>query len=339
MGKILKFEKVFVEQQIESHPRTQEILSRLKDPPTKSIRKIEDYFGRVKKPYLHKRDSMNLYLGRKEGKLVKKTPDAYGFSSNPHYYFIYNYNCIFECQYCYLQGYFDSPDIVFFVNHEEIADEIERITVEDHPSEKEVWFHAGEYSDSLALSGLTNEWEVYWDVFEKNPRAHLELRTKSVNIRPILELPVLKNVIPTFSLSPSRQSREIDLKTPPLEARLKAISKLVKRGYKIGIHFDPIIYSPKVLEEYFDLVRAMRDVLPPKKLRYLSLGVVRFTKDVYRQAQANYPKSEMHSSEFTTSFDGKVRYPRPIRLKLMNEIKDMLMQQGYNEEKIYLCME
>jgi len=334
----LNFETVFVENQIFDHPRTQRIISQLSDASIKRIRKVEDYFGRVKKPYLQKRSNLNLYLGRKEGQLVKEAPNAYGFSASPHYYFIYNYNCIFECEYCYLQGYFDSPDLVFFVNHEEIADEMSRICVEDHPNQ-EVWFHAGEFSDSLALSGLTQEWPVYWKVFENHPQAKLELRTKSVNIRPIIDLPVLPNVVPTFSLSPEKQSKTIDRKTPPTRARLNAIRKLIKRGYSVGIHFDPIVLTDDVLAGYRELIFQMREVLSPEKLHYLSLGVVRFTKDVYRQMKLNYPESSVLSNEFTTSFDGKVRYPRPIRMKVMNDIKTMLVEAGYQEEKIYLCME
>jgi len=76
-----------------------------------------------------------------------------------------------------------------------------------------------------------------------------------------------------------------------------------------------------------------------RSLAYLSLGVVRFTKDVYREVERNYPDSLIHSTPMNKSFDGKVRYHRPMRMWMMNTIKDLSLKAGIEEKKIYLCME
>jgi spore photoproduct lyase len=39
------------------------------------------------------------------------------------------------------------------------------------------------------------------------------------------------------------------------------------------------------------------------------------------------------------SFDGKVRYHRPMRMWMMNTVKDLAIKHGIKEERIYLCME
>jgi spore photoproduct lyase len=150
--------EVYVENKIKDHPRVQSILGKLRKDPL-YIERYDDLWGRSRKPYLHKRDQLNLFLARKEGQLLKLAPDAYGSAGEPHYYFIHAYNCIYECQYCYLQGYFNSPDIVLFINHEEILQEMQA-TLEKHQGQK-VWFHAGEFSDSLALTHLTGELDLY----------------------------------------------------------------------------------------------------------------------------------------------------------------------------------
>ena len=74
-------------------------------------------------------------------------------------------------------------------------------------------------------------------------------------------------------------------------------------------------------------------------LEYLSLGVVRFTKDVYREMERNYPGSLIHTGPMVKSFDGKVRYHRPMRMWMMNSIKELSVKHGILPEKIYLCME
>ena len=332
------FSRIFLEENIVDHPRAKAILNRFPNIPTKTISKLEDVFGRVKKPYLQKRDNLQLFLGEKKGHLVKQAPEAYGMTGNPHFYFIHSYNCIYECEYCYLQGYFDSPDMVFFLNHEEIGEEIIRLTKESS-KEETPWFHAGEFSDSLALSHITGEIPYYYDLFKELPKARLELRTKSANIKELLTLEPLSNVYISFSLSPKERVKKTDLKTPPLSTRLKAMKELAQKGHLLGVHMDPIIFEEDFDNTYRELITELKETVGFSAIEYLSLGVVRFTNDVYHQVKKNYPKSDLHAEEFVKSFDGKVRYNRPMRLWMMSKIKELLMEAGLEEEKIYLCME
>ena len=327
---------LYVEKDILTLPRTQKIIEKLNLEPI-AIEKFDDYWGRSKKPYLHKRDSLNIYLAHKKGQLLKLAPDAYGKAGEPHYYFIHAYNCIYECQYCYLQGYFNTPDIVLFINHEEIMDEMRNV-LKENPDSK-VWFHAGEFSDSLALTHLTDELELYHKFCEENPRAIIELRTKSVNIRALKSLKPLENLIVSFSLSPQKVAKTIDLKTPSTSARLKVMHELNTLGHKIAAHFDPIVYQESFKADYDHLLTEMHALSLNSKLQYLSLGVVRFTKDVYKEVERNYPESLIHATPMNKSFDNKVRYNYPMRMWMMNTVKDLAIKHEVNEECIYLCME
>lgn len=326
--------KVYLENSIAQHPRALDIISKLKAEPI-LIDRYDEIWGQSKKPYLQKRDKLNLFLARKKGQLIKEAPDAYGQSGEPHFYFIHAYNCIYECQYCYLQGYFNTPDIVLFINHEEIIAEMEKI-LSQNPGKK-VWFHAGEFSDSLALTHITGELEIYHEFCNRNPNAIIELRTKSVNAKALEKLSPLPNLIVSFSLSPEKLAKKIDLKTPSVEARIKTMQQLHQNGFKIAAHFDPMIYTESFEEEYALLLDRMKDL--NSHLVYLSLGVVRFTKDVYREVERNYPDSLIHSTPMIKSFDNKVRYHRPMRMWMMNKVKELALKAGVKQESIYLCME
>lgn len=330
------FENIFIEKEVLESRYTQNIISKLPNTNIIEIDNIYDYWGRSKKPYLQKRDKLNLFVGNKKGSMVKKAPDAYGISGEEHFYFIHSYNCIYECQYCYLQGYFNTPDMVFYVNHQDIIEQMENIIANNDES---VWFHAGEYSDSLALSHITGELDLYHQLFKKHPNHYLELRTKSVNISELKKLEPLENIITSFSLSPNEVAKEIDLKTPPTKTRIKAMSALEKLGHPLGIHFDPIYYFPDFESAYKGLIQDLKSQIDISKVRYFSLGVVRFTKDVYSEFEQNYPNSPLLSSDMKKSFDGKIRYPRPMRMWMMNKIKQLLLDSGVAESKIYLCME
>ncbi len=330
------FSRILIENEVKDLPTTQKILKRFPSLPYQFIDRIDDVFGRVKKPYLQKRQNLQLFLGKKRGQLVKEAPDAYGLAGEPHYYFIHAYNCIYECEYCYLQGYFHSPDIVLFLNHDEIAIEIQN-TLSRH--EGTVWFHAGEFSDSLALTHLTGELPFYFDLFRKFPHAKLELRTKSANTRELLKQTPCPNIVTSFSLSPQERIKKTDLKTPSLKHRLLAMRELQEAGFPLGIHLDPIIHEDNFEESYQSLFAEMDHYLDLTSLEYISMGVVRFTSNVFHQVKKNYPDSELLAAEFSSSFDGKVRYPRPFRQWILGKIRDIALGYDVSPEKVYLCME
>lgn len=335
----MNFQSIFVEETVRELPQTQKILQSFSHLPIHPIDKVEDYFGRVKKPYLHKRDSLNLFIGQKKGQLVKEAPPAYGGQSGKHYYFIHAYNCLYECEYCYLQGYFHSPDLVLFINHEEITQEMKRLTLSAPQGEK-VWFHAGEFSDSLALSHLTGELPHYFSLMQELPQAQLELRTKSNNIRELLKLPALPNVVVSFSLSPEKVAKEFDHRAPSVKLRLQAIAQLAARGFSIGVHFDPIFAAPGVHEEYQVLLEDLLQAMGGQPLAYLSLGVVRFPEDIYRQMKKNYPQSKILAGPLDNeTSDALVRYPPEVRTPLLTKIKEQALALSIPENIIYLCME
>lgn len=332
--------KIFIEKEFIGLAASNHIIESTPHNEVIEIDNYQDYFGKYKKQYLEKRNNLNLFIARKKGQLLKEAPNAYGLNDGPHYYYVHAYNCIYECSYCYLQGYFDSPDLVLFINHDEILLEIESKILEHQKiSNDYIWFHAGEFSDSLALSHITNELPLYFNLFKKYPNARLELRTKSVNIKQLLALSPSENIVTSFSLSPSLSAKEHDLKTPSLKARLSAIKKLYDHGHPIGIHLDPIIYKENIIEEYSVLIDELAKTMNLGDIEYLSVGVVRFTKDVYYQARLNYPDASYFHSELSKGQDGKIKYPRPLRLWILNTIRDLCIKKGMRDSQIYLCME
>lgn len=332
------FKRIFVENDLRNSERVTDILNRYQTVRVTYIDKIEHVFERVRRPYLLKRQDLALFLGAKKGKKIRESPAFYGLATGRHCLVLHAYNCIFECAYCYLQGYFNSPDIVLYLNFEDFAVEIERITRES-PSDQTVWFHAGEYSDSLALSHLSGALPFFFMVFERLPRARLELRTKSTNIKPLLDLDPRPNIVTSFTLAPQPWVTRYERHTAPITARIRAINTLSRRGHRIAIHLDPIIYHEGVERAYGALLKQLLDTISPEQLEYVSLGVVRFTKQVFNQVRKNYPSSDLLAAEFIKENGGKVSYNRPMRLWLLNKIKMLCLDAGVDAEKIYLCME
>ena len=113
----------------------------------------------------------------------------------------------------------------------------------------------------------------------------------------------------------------------------------MEKGFSIAIHLDPIIYSTRLEIEYRELINQLAHSIDIKKIRYVSLGVVRFTKKVHLEVRRNYPDSNLWRGEWSTSFDGKKRYPKFMREPILKTVKKMLMERGVKEKSIYSCME
>lgn len=334
----MRINALYIENAASAYPLTAQIQGRLEAERTERIEDHQDFFSRKKTPYLDKRIERNIFLAVKKGALVRAAPAAYGYNTgDPHYYHIHAYNCIYECEYCYLQGYFSSPDLVFFVNHDEIIQDMARV-LSEHPGRK-AWFHAGEFSDSLALSHITGELPLYWEFFRSNADAFLELRTKSINITELRRLEPLPNVIVSFSLSGEKQAAELDREAPGISQRLNAMRRLKDLGFKLAVHFDPIVYSDSFEEQFAAVTESLNTHIPLNYFEYFSLGVVRFAKDAFKEAKKNYPESGIFARRFIQGEDQKMRYVRPFRLGLLETAQGILKKHGCPEEKIYFCME
>ena len=328
------FKQIFIERDLVDHPMALSILTQFKHQPVRVLEHYDEVWGKFKKPYLQKRDNLSLFIAQKKGQLVKEAPEAYGVSGERHYYFIHAYNCIYECQYCYLQGYFSTPDIVLFINHEDILKEIKT-----HIHQERVWFHAGEFSDSLALSHVTGELATYFNFFKEHPQAFLELRTKSINIKKLKELEPLANVIISFSISPEKIAKRIDLKTPSLALRLKAMKELKDLGFKLAIHLDPIIAMDDFREEYQQLFKDLQLLDLIQCLTYVSVGVVRFTSEVMLEVERNYSDSLLLAQNFMKSSDNKIKYPAPFRKHVLESVYQLGLEAGLRRDQLYFCME
>ncbi len=71
----------------------------------------------------------------------------------------------------------------------------------------------------------------------------------------------------------------------------------------------------------------------------MSLGVVRFSKSVFHHVKTNYPDSPLLAEDFIKGSDGKVRYKRPMRYRILNNLKNICIDFGAQNDKVYLCME
>jgi len=345
----LKFKEILIEESLWGNPlyrnRVKKILEHpiFLQTPFHFIPNYRLVFDALYRPYLlkQKEKTLRLILAQKKGMVVKEAPENYGAVKEegvvaPHFYITNGLNCVYECEYCFLQGHFSNPDLVLFLNYEEMRDQLESKT---RPYGHRAWCHLGEYTDSLALSHLTEEIFFWHETAKQYPKIEWELRTKSANVSSLLSLPPLENFFCTFSLSPESAIKIYDRKTPSLKSRLGAIKKLLHHGHKVGIHFDPVIWSPNWKKEYEELFYSLFNLGPPEKFSYFSLGVVRFTQKDFDKTHQHYPDSSLFAMEFVSCEDGKKKYPYFLRREMLSFLSNCLENLGVNSSQWYVSME
>ena len=241
---------------------------------------IDDYVS-----YFHNlKDKNGIFFANKKGEFLRKTPNNYTPSGSYGYSILNAYNCIYNCSYCFLKGYFRSFNPVIFLNYEDYFSAIKRIVQEDKT--RPLYFYSGTFSDSLALEGFSNFNEKLIDFFKElaDKDVFLELRTKSDNINFLLEMEPCRNVIAAFSLNPQTVIDKYEHLTPSLKKRMEAIELLDNAGYKIGVRIDPVF-----IERLHDYEKLLAEITKINHLHSVEVGFLRFDKNDYKNILKKAP--------------------------------------------------
>lgn len=246
-------------------------------------------------------------------------------------------NCHMECTYCILQDYLkNNPLITLYANIDEILDNVES-KVQSEPA---TFYRmgTGELSDSLALDSITNYSHYLVPFAARHNNLVLELKTKSNQVDNLLHLEHGNRTVISWSLNPQEYIDLEELKTSSLKERFEAARRVANAGYPVGFHLDPLLALEGWKEKYEDLVRQIKDLFEPEEIAWISLGSLRFTKDLKTIAIRRFPKSVIFFGELYPSQDGKIRYFREIREELYEYVKT-LIDATFPDVPNYLCME
>ena len=271
-----------------------------------------------------------LILAEKYHRFVLEAPAGYGIGGQKNYYFSHMLNCLYDCRYCFLQGMYQSAHYVLFVNYEDFQDEI-RQHCRQYPDEA-VYFFSGYDCDSLALEPVTGFAREFLPVFVELPNAWLELRTKSTQIRSLLEQTPWDRCIIAFSLAPDAIAAKVEDKAPALERRLDAISKLQAQGWQLGVRFDPLIYNADYKVQYRQLFEQVFARIDLKNLHSVSLGVFRLPEAYFKKVHKLYPEEKLFAGPLENQ-RGMMSYRSELEQEMMQYCSEQLL--NYIPESLF----
>ena len=333
-------ETIFIEESVSDHPLTLDTIRRFPNTPIQrnitysdAVQMIQknssDVFGVGKR---------KLFLTRFKGSFLKKCPGISPGMVCCNYYVVNLLkNCIYDCSYCFLQDFLhNNPLLVAYVNIEDLMGELDQV-FRTYP-ERNFRVGTGELTDSLALDTVIPYSQQLIPFFNKQKNAVLELKTKSNRVENLLRQDSANNVIVSWSLNPQIVISREEKGTPSLKQRLEAAHLCANKGYKIGIHLDPIIIFQDWEKHYYELINSIFKVLSPAQIEWVSLGSFRYRNSLKKIIKERHKNNQLFTGEHVVSKDGKHRYLRPLRNQAYEKIRNFLKKIS-TDLNVYICME
>ncbi|MGZ8152486.1 MAG: spore photoproduct lyase family protein [Methylovulum sp.] len=326
-------ETIYIEENIQRHPRVIEITGRFPQADIIICDRYTHVFNAKAQNFRLQKLKPSLILAEKYQKFVLEAPSGYGIGASRNYYFSHMLNCLYDCRYCFLQGMYQSAHYVLFVNYEDFQNEIRQISA-DSPTQ-EIHFFSGYDCDSLALEPVTGFAGEFLPFFEQLPNAWLELRTKSTQVRGLLNRQPWPRCIVAFSLTPDAIATKIEDKAPPLQRRLDALCKLQEQGWMIGLRFDPMIYQTGYQQQYQALFEQVFARIDLNQLHSVSLGVFRLPEQFFKKVHKLYPEEKLFVSPLVNQ-QGMVSYQTELEQEMMRYCTEQLLSY-IPETKFFPC--
>ena len=275
------------------------------------------------------------------GRFFRKCPGTKNYFCCGYKIFHFAEGCPFDCSYCILQCYFNRPGIKLWANLiEDGFSELKSALRLFKKLNKILRIGTGEFTDSIALESLckVSEKLVYlWK--EEDPFAVIEFKTKAYIPESYFEkLPSDPRIIFAWSLNTSKIISKEEKKTAPLEKRIESALFAIKKGFTVAFHFDPIIYYENGQEEYALVLEKVLNTIPSESIAWISLGTLRYPKELKYIAQERFPQTKIFAYEFVDGLDKKKRYFKILRKKVYKNLKDLILAYQ-NKIVFYFCME
>jgi len=294
------FSHIYIEKEAETYPLAQTVINKY---PRAELVEIEDYksiFNRSGQDFQIQKKSMKLILA------IKKPPYIYDCSplvqSAGYANFYYTtpiLNCLYNCDYCFLQGMYPSANVVIFVNESHffsaLNDSIKYRKIKTEPLLLSVSYN----TDLMAFEKILPLCRNWIEFCKKTKDLKLEIRTKSTLFPVLKDIDPVDKVIFSWTLSPREIIKNHEFNTPVLSRRLAAAKAAIDRGWKIRLCFDPVILVSDWKEIYAEFFDHVFSTLPESGILDVSAGMFRMNKDYFKNIRKTRPDSVLYYGDYT----------------------------------------
>ncbi|MBW1894454.1 MAG: DNA photolyase [Deltaproteobacteria bacterium] len=329
---------LYIDRSVKTSPRVDYIRNRL-NLPARIVDDAAAIFNHIAKhddPV--EKGKQTLYLTRNKGLFVKKCPGTSFYTCCGYKILHIGTFCTMDCSYCILQAYFHPPILQYFVNHDDLMEELESHFSENAISRTISRIGTGEFTDSLIWEPFSDLTKTLVLKFSQQTKAVLELKTKTINVKKLEKLHHNRKTILAWSLNTDRVVKSEERKTSSLKKRLEAAAMCESWGYPLAFHFDPLVIYDRCENDYRAIIRQIFTHVSAENIVWISLGTFRFMPELKQIIRKRFPESKIIYGEFIQGLDRKMRYFKPLRIALYKKIISFIRELA-PDVLIYFCME
>ncbi|PCI77734.1 MAG: DNA photolyase [SAR86 cluster bacterium] len=326
------FSTIYIEEEVLESERVKNLLGRFAQVPQVICDRYGEVFNRKSQNFRLQKTAPALILAKKYGRKVLTAPSGYGYNDSKSYYFSHMLNCVYDCRYCFLQGMYSSANYVLFINFEDFEEAIEEKIEENNGGGV---YYSGYDCDSLALEPVSNFCSHFLPVFRRYPDAELEIRTKSTQVRCLLDTEVVSNCVIAMSFTTNEAAVQWEHKVPSIEKRLEALHKLQLAGWNVAIRFEPLILGAEGLAPYETLFSKIFSKLDVQRLHSVSSGLFRMPVDFHKRIVKLYPDEELYARPTETE-NGMIGLKTAKESSQLLAIEKLLLKH-ISAEQYYRC--
>ncbi|WP_128894030.1 SPL family radical SAM protein [Longirhabdus pacifica] len=310
-----KYAHIYIEKSAKSYDLTTHIMAQF---PHATIIEIDNYkhvFSRPRQQFALQKEAAKLILAVKKPPFLYKGAEVcHDFGYKHFYYTSSTLNCVYNCDYCFLQGMFPSGHVVLFVNIEDYFNEVEAVLAQ-HPLYLSISYEA----DLLSFEHMVPFAKRWISFAESKRNIMMELRTKSANYKAISSIPAHDQVILAWTISPQEVITNHEPKTPTLKARLHSMKQAMEDGWKVRLCFDPVLHIEHFESLYRECIEQTFATINADQIEDISIGVFRIPKDYLKTMRKQRPDSALVHYPYIHQ-NGVMTYPDEITKKCIDNV-------------------
>ena len=320
------FSHIYVERGALDYPLSQIALKKFSKSKVIEVDHYKDIFNRTGQDFQVQKKSMKLILAKKTEPFLYPASEMVQEFGTPNVY--YNtpiLNCLYNCDYCFLQGMYSSGNMVVFVNESDFMDAIKIKMASLNLTLDPMVVSISYNTDIMAMENIIPMASRWIDFVKTQKKLLIEIRTKSALFSLIKKIIPHENVLLSWTLSPEKIAEEFESTAPPFNSRLKSAKEAVEAGWAVRLCFDPIILFDGWFEIYSQFLHEVFREINPSKVRDVTLGVFRMNKDFYKRIKKREPTSTLFYDNYEIK-DGVVSIGKKERTESLEKLEELLSE-------------
>lgn len=289
------FTHIYVEEAATRYPDTDRILGLHPHATVVPIADARALFNRRDQHFQAQKNNPKLILSVDRGPyLYRGSERVQSFGAHDVYYVAPIRNCVYNCEYCFLQGMHASGDLLVTVNNEDIL----QAAAARYRDSGGYFLSISYLTDLMAFENLLPFCRRWIEFAREHPELLLEIRTKSDNVHALHELKPVTNVVLVWSLSPEPVSRKHERGAASFRNRLLAARTAQQSGWRLRLCFDPVLRVPGWEDLYHDCITETFRRLNAEAVEQVSYGVFRLHGDFLDRMRKLYSHSPLLHADY-----------------------------------------